>query len=572
MGLLNQFQLSELYPGSNKLRLRLLVFLILGLSPILLLSGIQATVDAQNLKKDRRNEMLVLADQAFRTVEDEISQINALMPLFEERILAGNCDDVYARLQASQPLLTNVIYLDAESQVKCSVSPAPFPAIAEMIPMDMVTGDVHQIHGQPFESNPESPGEFPLIQRLSDASDNYLGAAIFTINLSQLAEKASNQTLSSSALFAIADRSGRAYGYSGEGMLNIESIIQSGSAQNNTLMTLRGQNNTWFDVATYGIAQGQLRALIAQPSPGMWARFTAAPVRSFGVPFLTFSLALLIVWLAVDRLVLRWLPSLASRAAAYGRGEYDQAPERGIEHAPLEITALEQTLSDMASSIAERDASLTEAISLRDDALREVHHRVRNNLQIVASLIRLETHEIEDQEAKNALNTTRQRIDALGLVHETLYKETRVKSVPTAPLLTRLMEHMENGLLANHDGITITSKIADIDVSPDNAIPLALLIVEIVSKAVASVPLDNQSEIAVILDAARSDVTLRIHHTYGAEELQSSDAENALSSRLVKSFTRQLRGTLEVESEAGISQTHTVIMPRQYRDMKEPVF
>jgi hypothetical protein len=133
-------------------------------------------------------------------------------------------------------------------------------------------------------------------------------------------------------------------------------------------------------------------------------------------------LALVSVWLAVDHYVLRWLGYLRRIAAVYGGGRLDVVPVRA-RNAPGEIRELANTMGEMAASLEKQQNELEASVEQRGAlASSEIHHRVKNNLQIIVSLLNLQAGRMTDGEGRTALMEARRRINALSLVHRSLYE------------------------------------------------------------------------------------------------------------------------------------------------------
>jgi two-component sensor histidine kinase len=138
-----------------------------------------------------------------------------------------------------------------------------------------------------------------------------------------------------------------------------------------------------------------------------WAGVAAVPVL-IGVA------SVLIVGIASESMVMHWLTYLERLSRAYARGRYSLRPRRLLE-APREFQALGQAVEEMAAAVEHRDQALRESLNEQTVLLREVHHRVKNNLQIIGSLLSLQASRSTDAAVREALQDAMVRIDAISL-------------------------------------------------------------------------------------------------------------------------------------------------------------
>ena len=152
------------------------------------------------------------------------------------------------------------------------------------------------------------------------------------------------------------------------------------------------------------------------------------------LPVLMVVLASLAIWTATDRLAVRWIVLLQRMAAAYRGGHYAIRPA-ALKDAPREFRTLGDTLAGMAQAVQERDRVLRDAVDQKALLIKEIHHRVKNNLQIVMSLLSLQSSRLKDEAAREAINHAKIRVNALALVHRMIYEVDRDGIVDLKPLL-----------------------------------------------------------------------------------------------------------------------------------------
>ncbi len=195
---------------------------------------------------------------------------------------------------------------------------------------------------------------------------------------------------------------------------------------------------------------------------------------------------------------------------------------------------------------------------------REVHHRVKNNLQIISSLLSIHARDASNADVMRAYTAMQMRVNALSCVHRWLFDEQQGQGVNSAKLISDLVPSLERSI-ANVDDInlSIEANIGEIIVAQDVAVPLAFLITEIVGCAgtAAATAHETALHLAITLraDNAKSDRHLTIAaDIFKPADLFSPENQSA-SARIIRAMVRQLRGTL-VHMAAG---SYEIVFPAQ---------
>jgi two-component sensor histidine kinase len=295
------------------------------------------------------------------------------------------------------------------------------------------------------------------------------------------------------------------------------------------------------DYAGAVLAGGDLYALLSAPAPGLlsWARLN--PIGTLLLPLGAWLAAFAAVMLLSERIFIRWLDYLERIAALYARGRFSVRPLQAM-NAPSEIRTMARTLDEMAEAITVRDRELMNSIAEKDALMREIHHRVKNNLQIISSLLSMQQRALTDAPAKAALGDTRQRISALALIYRTLYQSEDIRHADARDFLTELVGQ----LIASEAGrgpVVISSVDADsLLVDPDKLAPLALWLVEAVT---------NAQKHAFAGRGGSLKVRFRVHGDTSVLEVEddgpglASGAEAGVGRTLMGAFAKQLRGEAE---------------------------
>ena len=281
----------------------------------------------------------------------------------------------------------------------------------------------------------------------------------------------------------------------------------------------------------------------------------------FLMPILFILFAWIAIWLATDRQVTQWIIYLRRIAQAYRKGHYSVRPQ--LDRAPSDFRLLGAAMSEMAEAIQDRDKALREALDQKSLLVREVHHRVKNNLQIVMSLLNLQAGQLKDPGAREALNQAQTRINALALVHRILNEMETQTVIDLKFLLPELTKQIAEGLGADEKRIEMTTEVVPREVSGDIGVPLALFTVEALTNIFkhAFPPGTAGGHIKVSLQQT-DDKKLRLlieDDGVGFEERLGKTA--SIGTRLIKTFGQQVGGVASMRSEAGMGSQVELIFP-----------
>jgi two-component sensor histidine kinase len=209
--------------------------------------------------------------------------------------------------------------------------------------------------------------------------------------------------------------------------------------------------------------------------------------------------------------------------------------------------------------IVERQRAQAEAeISLKEKELllQEIHHRVKNNMQIVSSLLRLQSRRLDDSRTVAILNDSRSRISAMSLIHETLYKPSNLNSVSLREYIKQLGRNLFDFYAVDPGRIALVTDVESISLNIETATPCGLIINELVTNSLKyAFPDERSGTITITMkrDADGNGYLLRVADDgIGLpEDLEISRAKS-LGLQLVLNLTEnQLQGRLAVDRNRG---------------------
>jgi PAS domain S-box-containing protein len=218
-----------------------------------------------------------------------------------------------------------------------------------------------------------------------------------------------------------------------------------------------------------------------------------------------------------------------------------------------DITARQEAEDALRRSLAEKTA-----------LLKEVHHRVKNNLQIVVSLLSLQVKRAPHPEVVRVLEDTRRRVHSMALLHEALYRSDSLARINFASYVEDLCRHLRRSNGATTGRVEVENQIAPFGLPLEQSIPCGLIINELVSNALKHAFPDNRAgKVTVSLGPADADhLLLRVvDNGVGPPPVFDLVTTPTLGLRLVSGLASQLAGQLTVEQPDGVGLAFQVVFP-----------
>ena len=295
------------------------------------------------------------------------------------------------------------------------------------------------------------------------------------------------------------------------------------------------------------VQRERVYALVGLPAP-LWSWLERDLVLGLIVPVLMLALAVIGIWIATDYLVNRHIHTLARAARDYATGRHAAWP--GLRGAPTELRQLTQVLAQTTEELSARESELKASLAQKEVLLREIHHRVKNNLQVVTSLLNLRAQAATSPAARLAMIEAQSRIKAMALVHRDLYEGEEVGAVELQTLLGELCHLLEDTVPGRVGEVELKLALEPTRLSIDRAVPVALFVTEAVSNAFKH----------AFPEGRRGTVTVRLGRTPTSARLEISDdgvgIENGqgapgLGLTLMRMLAGQTGGRLAIDNSQG---------------------
>ena len=540
------------------IRFRLGFWLAIALLPLLILGGLQAEAAFRSQDADRRADLQRAAERSATAARARLDTTGivllALMPEAREISCSPRLNALVSRLED----LDGLGRLTATGALTCAserLAAAP-PAWLKQAGASDWFGRLEAGEDTVLARAPAVAGQLPQVivaVRVERPLGRFDGAMVALIPLTSLQPDLSDPSLPAGSQAALTDTDGRLLAAT-----DVNAFTLAGGAPlAGWVPRARTKASTTFEATDAegrhrvytgaALAGHDVYALLSAPAPGLlsWARLN--PISALFMPLLTWLFAFTAVMWVSERVVIRWLNYLERVAFIYSRGRFSVHPVQAMK-APTEIRGLARTLDELAGSIVIRDAALKASLAEKDALMREIHHRVKNNLQIISSLLSMQQRTLTDPASRAALGDTRQRISALALIYRTLYQSHDLRHADARIFLTELVAQLVASETGREHVVTSSVEADSLVVDPDKLAPLALWLVEAVTNAQKHAFVGRGGDLKVRFSVQGETSVLEIQDDGPGV---SETFRPGVGRTLMGAFARQLRGSVEFVPAAG---------------------
>jgi two-component sensor histidine kinase len=202
----------------------------------------------------------------------------------------------------------------------------------------------------------------------------------------------------------------------------------------------------------------------------------------------------------------------------------------------------------------EAEAQIQASLREKEVLLQEVHHRVKNNLQVISSLLDLQSQQIEEQATLEIFRESQNRVKSMALVHEKLYKSQDFARINFAEYTESLTSYLFKAYPFNRDKITLELNLDEVTLNIDTAIPCGLIVNELVSNSLKHAFPNNQSgtiRISMFADETQHFNLIVEDNGVGFPPDWNLKQSQSLGVQLVHVLTKQIKGKLELDNRLG---------------------
>ncbi len=317
-----------------------------------------------------------------------------------------------------------------------------------------------------------------------------------------------------------------------------------------------------FDTDVYALGSwrtGDIRAEVAERA-----------ILAMLFPAAMLAIALGVSYFAVHRLALRHVFYLARIMRAFEGGRRSVRASR-LRDAPVEFAALGHAFDRMADTIERDEADLAHAVEEKTTLLKEVYHRVKNNLQLVISIMNMQIRAAKTSGEKEIIARLQDRVMGIASIHQRLYQANDLSAVRCDELLTEVARNLAHSGAGAEGDIRLSVDAEPVVLGPDKAIPLALFAAETIMNALkhGASPADGGWINLSLRRGSGSGLTLAIVNLKPANGRDRDALDTSIGGQLISAFSRQLGGEMAVE-DAEDTYRVTLTIPDDDEETLEP--
>lgn len=539
------------------LAFRILVFLTLALLPFGLIAVVQTREIVRQAESNSELSLLSLTDQAasaerliFQEAFGAAEALSALAQLYADDARA--CSSFLEAYRRAAGIYSFIGYLPPDGNMRCSSA----QRVLDFIDVPGLDRELEQVRRQIFRFSAGPVSEEPVLVLTQPFFTRAGFAGYMTLSVPQRAVTAEMRdvlselpadlvTFNADGKIVRSDRSA--------------DLTEADLPANRSLGSLVGVDALVFeDVNRNG--EDRLYAVVPVVPDVAYAMSVWRPAEldpglrqsiglSMTLPVIMWLASLVVAFWSLNRLAVRHIRKLGRqmRLFAFNR----RVPRTSLgEGVPRELEQIQQAFVRMAESIVRDEAALEDSLRDKNILLKEVHHRVKNNLQLISSIMNMQIRRAQTDDARQVLQRLQDRILSLATVHKNLYQTEDLDRVDAGLLLEEIIGQLLSMGLSASRGVEVHQEYASMQMDADDAAPLTLLVSEAVTNALKYLDAPKSGgppRLSITLERINNETgRFRVcNSTSGAGGSEGS----GLGTQLISAFARQLKGTVEVGFE-----------------------
>lgn len=200
-----------------------------------------------------------------------------------------------------------------------------------------------------------------------------------------------------------------------------------------------------------------------------------------------------------------------------------------------------------------QNAIIEKSLEEKEILLKEIHHRVKNNLQIVSSLLSLQSNYISDEKALDAVLESKHRVQSMAIIHQNLYQDESLVNIDVKEYVEKLVEYLFHSYNIHPENIKLEMDIQPLRLDVDTLVPLGLVLNELINNCLKyAFPNLQKGKIKVMLKLENTALKLSVYDNgIGIQEDGSHFDQNSFGHKMINAFMKKLKGDIRIYNEDG---------------------
>lgn len=543
------------------LTVRVLLFLSVALLPIGLIAIVQTRQINDQSQANAELSLLAVTEQIAaaerRVLQEAFGAAEALAAIV--RLRRGDAQECSAFLRQYKEATTRysmVGYVDADGRMHCSSLDGPHDFSQDQIVLRALLSD--QRHAVAHAQNTNSAHPSTMVTVPVAEGQALAGLMVLAIpHATFAAAPAPEPPLSPLALLTFNEEGDILTTQKGldavHGEIPGDVSLAAFSGKDTKVFRTRNKSGEMRAYAVLPLVPDAVYALSVWPSDTPFLRSDISTRLSALLPIFMWVASLVVAFWALNRLAITHIRKLGRQMRRFAINR--MLPRDAMSPSvPTELVEMERAFIDMAQSILRDEAGQEAQIREKNILLKEVHHRVKNNLQLISSIMNMQIRQAKGDDAKSVLRRLQERILSLATVHENLYRNDNLARVDAGNLLHETVNQLLAVGLAPGSNVQVAQHYEPITLDPDDAAPLTLLTSEAVTNALKYLSAKKGGKAHIRIDLRHHDDGLARLVIENSAFEAPKEVGTGLGAKLITAFTRQLNGQEQVTHENGLYQ------------------
>jgi two-component system, sensor histidine kinase PdtaS len=210
--------------------------------------------------------------------------------------------------------------------------------------------------------------------------------------------------------------------------------------------------------------------------------------------------------------------------------------------------------------LATQNSIIEKSLTEKEFLMKEIHHRVKNNLQVVSSLLKLQSHYIKDEQAQEAVKDSRNRVQSMALIHQNLYQDDNLTGIDVQDYISKLCENLFQSYNIHPHRIKLIKEIEPLNLDVDTVVPVGLILNELITNSLKyGFPGEKEGAIKIIIQEDNSILKLKVFDNgVGLPDDFQTRFKETFGYKMIQTFIQKMKGELKTYSEDGTKVEITI--------------